>query len=276
MLEPGSGAGTFIGSAPPAATVVGVELDPITAKISAYLYPSAQIRNEGFEQKMVPENSFTATIGNVPFGGFALHDPAHNRARHRIHNHFILKSLALTAPGGNVAAISSPPAPDDYQPPNCSRSLHSCVRCGGVRWRIGRGLRRGRPVRAACARSRPDVLAWRCALRELECREEERHRADDEYGGDHDGNGEVGSGCRVRVFLCAHCDAGAAWVVDDAERSGSLLDVVVTVVMYDGIVVTATGIPELNSVSRPSVGVATVGVVRRLEHRCRSGNATLL
>ena len=78
VLEPGCGAGTFIGLAPPEARMVGVEIDPITATISSFLYPSAQIRNEGFERTRVPENSFTATIGNVPFGGFALHDPAHN------------------------------------------------------------------------------------------------------------------------------------------------------------------------------------------------------
>jgi len=107
VLEPGCGAGTFIGLAPPEATMVGVEIDPITATISSYLYPSAQVRNEGFERTRVPENSFTATIGNVPFGGFAVHDPAHNPAGHNIHNHFILKSLALTAPGGYVAVISS-------------------------------------------------------------------------------------------------------------------------------------------------------------------------
>ncbi len=69
--------------------------------------PVAQIRQEGFEKTRVPENSFTATVGNVPFGGFALHDPAHNPANHNIHNHFLLKSVALTAPGGYVAAISS-------------------------------------------------------------------------------------------------------------------------------------------------------------------------
>ncbi len=107
VLEPGCGVGTFLGLAPASATMVGVELDPITARISAHLYPSAQIRQEGFEKTRVPENSFTATVGNVPFGGFALHDPAHNPANHNIHNHFLLKSVALTAPGGYVAAISS-------------------------------------------------------------------------------------------------------------------------------------------------------------------------
>ncbi len=107
VLEPGSGVGTFLGLAPASATMVGVELDPITARISAHLYPSAQIRQEGFEKTRVPENSFSATVGNVPFGAFALHDPAHNPGNHTIHNHFLLKSVALTAPGGYVAAITS-------------------------------------------------------------------------------------------------------------------------------------------------------------------------
>ena len=87
--------------------MVGVENDPITAAITAALYPSAQIRNEGFETTRVPENSFAATVGNVPVGGFVVHDPAHNAARHGIHNHFVNKSLALTAPGGYVAVLTS-------------------------------------------------------------------------------------------------------------------------------------------------------------------------
>ena len=107
VLEPGCGSGTFIGHAPAEAVMVGVENDPLTAGIAAALYPSAQIRNEGFETTRVPENSFTATVGNVPFGRYVVYDPAHNPARHSIHNHFIIKALALTAPGGYVAVLSS-------------------------------------------------------------------------------------------------------------------------------------------------------------------------
>lgn len=107
VLEPGCGSGHFIGHAPAEAVMVGVENDPITAAIAAALYPSAQIRNEGFETTRVPENSFAATVGNVPFGRFVVHDPAHNSARHSIHNYFINKSLALTAPGGYVAVLTS-------------------------------------------------------------------------------------------------------------------------------------------------------------------------
>ncbi|WP_236728592.1 DEAD/DEAH box helicase family protein, partial [Mycolicibacterium obuense] len=107
VLEPGCGSGHFIGHAPTDAVMVGVENDPITAAIAAALYPSAQVRNEGFETTRVPEGSFVAAVGNVPFGRFAVHDPAHNPARHSIHNHFIVKALALTAPGGYVAVLTS-------------------------------------------------------------------------------------------------------------------------------------------------------------------------
>nr|WP_203225404.1 helicase-related protein [Williamsia herbipolensis] len=107
VLEPGCGSGTFIGLAPESAQMVGVELDPTTVQIAHLLYPDAQIRPEGFESTRVPDGSFTATIGNVPFGGFTVHDPIHNPSRHRIHNHFLIKSLDLTAPGGYVMAITT-------------------------------------------------------------------------------------------------------------------------------------------------------------------------
>ena len=107
VLEPGCGSGTFMAYAPSSAQMVGVELDSTTAAIAAALHPSAQVRNEGFETTHVPEGSFTAAIGNVPFGDFRLHDPAHNPSRLSIHNHFISKTLALTAPGGYVAVLTS-------------------------------------------------------------------------------------------------------------------------------------------------------------------------
>ncbi|ETT23464.1 SNF2-related protein [Rhodococcus rhodochrous ATCC 21198] len=107
VLEPGCGAGHFVGTAPASVRMVGVEIEPISAKIAHYLYPSQQIRNHGFERNFVPENTFTGAIGNVPFGKFAPVDPIHNPGGLSIHNHFIAKSLALTAPGGYVAVVTS-------------------------------------------------------------------------------------------------------------------------------------------------------------------------
>ena len=107
VLEPGSGAGTFIGLAPDSAEMTGVELDPVTAAISQGLYPRATIRAESFADSRLPVGGFDATIGNVPFAGVTLHDPVHNVNRHTMHNHFILKSLRLTRPGGLVAVLTS-------------------------------------------------------------------------------------------------------------------------------------------------------------------------
>lgn len=107
VLEPGCGSGAFIGASPADAEMVGVELDPTTARITRLLYPSAQIRAEGFETTRVSDGSFVAAVGNVPFGKITLHDPTHNRRGHSIHNHFIIKSLRLVAPGGMVAVVTS-------------------------------------------------------------------------------------------------------------------------------------------------------------------------
>lgn len=107
VLEPGSGSGTFIGTAPDGAEMTGVELDPVTAAISRAVYPNATIRTESFADTAVPDDYFDVVIGNVPFGQNVLHDPRHNPDRHSMHNHFILKSLDLVKPGGIVGVISS-------------------------------------------------------------------------------------------------------------------------------------------------------------------------
>jgi hypothetical protein len=81
--------------------MTGVELDPMTAAISRALYPHAQVRTESFADTRIRTGTFDAAIGNVPFSDVKLHDPVHNPAtvpRHSMHNHFIIKSLALTRP----------------------------------------------------------------------------------------------------------------------------------------------------------------------------------
>ena len=106
VLEPGCGSGTFIGLAPQGVSMTGVEVDPTTARIAQALYPQASIRAEGYE--MTPTTHlFDATVGNVPFGDIRLFDPAGNPGNHSIHNHFIIKALNQTKPGGVVAVLSS-------------------------------------------------------------------------------------------------------------------------------------------------------------------------
>ena len=107
VLEPGCGSGTFLGLAPEGARVVGVELDSTSARIARALYPQHQVRAESFADTRFAGGWFDATVGNVPFADIALHDPVDNANRHSIHNHFLLKALRLTRPGGIAAALTS-------------------------------------------------------------------------------------------------------------------------------------------------------------------------
>ncbi|MFI8413588.1 helicase-related protein [Paeniglutamicibacter gangotriensis] len=107
VLEPGCGAGNFIGQAPESAVMAGVELDSTTAAIASFLYPAAHVRAAGFQDTTIPEGSVSAVVGNVPFGDFVVHDARYNTSRLSIHNYFIAKSLRLTAPGGYVAVLTS-------------------------------------------------------------------------------------------------------------------------------------------------------------------------
>ncbi len=109
VLEPGCGSGNFIGLAPGGLDLqmVGVELDPTTAAVAQALYPKATIRSEGFERTRFPDGYFDLAIGNVPFAKVSLDDPHHNRSRLSMHNHFLVKSLHLTHPGGLVASVTS-------------------------------------------------------------------------------------------------------------------------------------------------------------------------
>lgn len=96
--------------------MTGVELDPLTAAICAELYPHATVRAESFADTRLPEGHFDAAIGNVPFSSVTLHDPLHNATRQSMHNHFILKSLRLTRPGGMVAVLTSQYTMDAQNP----------------------------------------------------------------------------------------------------------------------------------------------------------------
>lgn len=123
VLEPGCGSGNFLAVAPGQARVTGIELDPVSASIARALHPNSEIRTESFADTPYPDGNFDAVIGNVPFGDIKLHDPRHNRAGLAMHNHFIVKSLALTRPGGIVAVLTSS-FTLDAQNPAARREMH--------------------------------------------------------------------------------------------------------------------------------------------------------
>ena len=53
-----------------------------------------------------------------------LHDPVHNKGKHSIHNHFIIKALHLTRPGGLVAVLTSRYTLDSLDE-SARREMHS-------------------------------------------------------------------------------------------------------------------------------------------------------
>ena len=105
-LEPGCGSGNFIGLAPDSMAMTGIEVDSTTAAIAQALYPDAEIRAEGYE-KTPTTRLYDVTVGNVPFSEVRLHDRANNPGNHTIHNHFIIKALSQTKPGGYVALLTT-------------------------------------------------------------------------------------------------------------------------------------------------------------------------
>jgi N12 class adenine-specific DNA methylase len=108
VLEPGCGPGVFLARAPEGLSITGVEIDPTTAMIAQMLHPHARICTASFAEGCdLAEESFDLVIGNVPFGDVVLYDPVHNKGKHSIHNHFLIKSLALLKPDGLLVALTS-------------------------------------------------------------------------------------------------------------------------------------------------------------------------
>jgi N12 class adenine-specific DNA methylase len=114
ILEPSMGVGHFFGLMPDEFLTrsrrTGIELDSVTARIAKCLYPDSTVFAKGFEDTPLPDNFFDAVIGNIPFGNYAVHDPAyrHTPALTRtIHDYFLAKSLDKVRPGGVLALITS-------------------------------------------------------------------------------------------------------------------------------------------------------------------------
>jgi N12 class adenine-specific DNA methylase len=114
ILEPSLGVGHFFGLMPeslyPGTRRTGVELDSITARIAAQLYPDSRVHAKAFEDTPLPKDSFDAAIGNIPFGNYPVYDPAYRRSphlTHAIHDYFLAKCLDVVRPGGVIAVITS-------------------------------------------------------------------------------------------------------------------------------------------------------------------------
>ena len=121
FLEPSAGQGAFIDSflrndKYPGAEVLAYEKDLLTGKILSALHPSILTRIEGFEKIESDFNGyFDVAASNVPFGDFAVADPAYavskeigyRQAAKSLHNYFFLKGLDQVREGGLIAFITS-------------------------------------------------------------------------------------------------------------------------------------------------------------------------
>ncbi|MCQ2419939.1 MAG: YodL domain-containing protein [Clostridia bacterium] len=121
VLEPACGTGNFITRMPHSignAGVVGVELDAITAQITARLNadnPNVTIMHSAFERSGQEDSSFDLAIGNVPFGDYKMNDPDHMQDW-LIHDAFFRKALDKVAAGGVVAFVTSTGTLDKKNP----------------------------------------------------------------------------------------------------------------------------------------------------------------
>lgn len=121
FLEPSAGRGAFIDSflrndRYPGTEVLAYEKDLLTGKILSALHPSILTRIEGFEKIERDFNGyFDVAASNVPFGDFAVADPAYavskeigyRQAAKSLHNYFFLKGLDQVREGGLIAFITS-------------------------------------------------------------------------------------------------------------------------------------------------------------------------
>ena len=111
ILEPSCGIGKFFANMPKEirenSNIVGIEKDSISARISKLLYPSMTIKNKGFEEEKIKNNTYNLIIGNVPFGQIKPYDTEYKKENLLIHDYFINKSLDKLAEGGICAIITS-------------------------------------------------------------------------------------------------------------------------------------------------------------------------
>lgn len=113
FLEPSVGVGNFFGLMPAklrnAAQLHGVELDSLTSRLAAALYPKAKIaKATDFAAYDVPGGFFDVVIGNPPFGRTPLTDMARSPySGFTVHNYFLAKGIDKLRPGGVMAVVVS-------------------------------------------------------------------------------------------------------------------------------------------------------------------------
>lgn len=108
LLETSAGIGNLIGTGSytnPRWTAI--ELDKVTGQILKALYPKANVRIQGFEDVVMPDNFMDAAISNVPFGTEHPFDPNYKKYGFVVHDFFFAKAIDKIHPGGVAAFITA-------------------------------------------------------------------------------------------------------------------------------------------------------------------------
>ncbi|WP_454887903.1 helicase-related protein [Sphingomonas oryzagri] len=111
ILEPGCGSGLFMGLRPNGLSddtlFVGIENDPVTARVARALYPNEIIRCIDFDKASLP-GDFDLAIGNPPFSNLSIRDRTElGRLGLSLHDYFIAKSIDQLRPGGIGLFVTS-------------------------------------------------------------------------------------------------------------------------------------------------------------------------
>lgn len=137
ILEPGCGSGLFMGLRPDALTddtlFVGIENDPVTARVAAALYPNQIIRCIDFDKASLPRD-FDLAIGNPPFSNLSIRDRSElGRLGLSLHDYFIAKSVEHLRPGGIALFVTSRYTLDKTDPAARERIAGTADLLGAVR-----------------------------------------------------------------------------------------------------------------------------------------------
>lgn len=129
ILEPGCGTGNFMRCVPEGMDVhvTGVEIDPVSAGLARVLCPDHTIVAADIAKCEIPDGSFDAAIGNVPYSDAIKIDGV------PLHDYMIRRSVAAVRPGGIVAVLTSRYTMDKARETTRENLARECDLIGMVR-----------------------------------------------------------------------------------------------------------------------------------------------
>lgn len=105
ILEPSVGNGSFITfNTNKSFHFTGLDIEPLTAKMSSLLYPNQEIKALGYEQ-LDRDEQYDAVIGNPPFLDIPLRDDKHIEVYGSAHNFFIEKAAQYSLKEDGISAF---------------------------------------------------------------------------------------------------------------------------------------------------------------------------